>query len=211
MVAELTGNSYVEGDRKLIRLNIRDVTNQRQLEEKLRRSEEHARQTEKMEAIGQLTSGLAHDFNNLMTAIIAQCQLVQMDRESSDPIVQEVEAVVTVADRAAKLTEQLLAFSRKQTLQPMALYLSSVLAEMKPMIDAVLQENVEFVVDLKPEVGTIRADRGQIEQVILNLVLNARDAMPRRRADHRRGSERGTGRGLLHGRTPRFLPVVTCG
>ena len=129
VVVELTGNGYVEGDRKLIRLNVRDVTSQRQLEERLRRSEEHARQSEKMEAIGQLTSGLAHDFNNLMTAIIAQCQLVQMDREASDPVVQEVEAVVTVADRAAKLTQQLLAFGRKQTLQPRLLHLNRVLAE----------------------------------------------------------------------------------
>ena len=177
-VAELTGNSYVEGDRKLIRFNIRDVTSQRQLEEKLRLTEDHARQTEKMEAIGQLTSGLAHDFNNLMTAIIAQCHLVLMDRDSSDPIVQEVAAVVTVADRAAKLTQQLLAFSRKQTLQPRVLSLNHVLNEIKPMIDAVLQENVEFVINLHPELGTIRADRGQIEQVVLNLVLNARDAMP---------------------------------
>ena len=179
VVAELSGNAYVEGDRKLVRLNIRDVTSQRQLEEKLRLSEEHARQTEKMEAIGQLTSGLAHDFNNLMTAIIAHCQLVQMDRESSDPVVEDVEAIVTVADRAAKLTQQLLAFSRKQMLQPMVLSLNRVLAEMKPMIDAVLQEDVEFVVNPHPELGTIRADRGQIEQVILNLVLNGRDAMPR--------------------------------
>ena len=101
-----------------------------------------------------------------------------MDRESSDPVVQEVEAVVTVADRAAKLTQQLLAFSRKQTLQPKALYISRVLTEMKPMIDAVLQENVEFVVNPNPAKGPIRADRGQLEQVILNLVLNARDAMP---------------------------------
>jgi len=178
VVAELAGNNYVEGDRKLIRLNIRDITSQRQLEEKLRLSEEHVRQTEKMEAIGQLTSGLAHDFNNLMTAIIVQCQSVQMDRESSDPVVQELEGVVTVAKRAAKLTQQLLAFSRKQTLQPRVLSLSGVLSGMKPMIDAVLEENVEFVVNLQPELGTIRADRGQIEQVILNLVLNARDAMP---------------------------------
>jgi two-component system CheB/CheR fusion protein len=178
VIAELSGNSYEEGDRKLIRLNIRDVTSQRLLEEKLRVTEEHARQTEKMEAIGQLTSGLAHDFNNLMTAIIAQCQLVQMEIESSDPMVQEVEAVITVADRAAKLTQQLLAFSRKQTLQPKVLSLGVVLAEMKPMIDAILQENVEFLVNLHAEAGAIRADRGQIEQVILNLVLNARDAMP---------------------------------
>ncbi len=178
VVAELTGNSYVEGDRKLIRLNIRDVTNQRRLEEKLMRTEEHARQTEKMEAIGQLTSGLAHDFNNLMTAIIAQCQLVQMELESSDPVVQRVEEVITVADRAAKLTEQLLAFSRKQTMEPRVLSIGGVLSEMKPMLDAVLQENVEFVVNLHPDLGAIRADRGQIEQVILNLVLNARDAMP---------------------------------
>jgi two-component system, cell cycle sensor histidine kinase and response regulator CckA len=178
VAVEVTGNGYVEGDRKLIRINVTDVTRRKQLEERLRRSEEHIRQAEKMEAIGQLTSGLAHDFNNLMTAIIAQCQLVQMDRESSDPVVSEVEAVIAVASRAAKLTQQLLAFGRKQMLQPRLLRLNRVLKDMKPMIDAVVKENVQFHIKPDGEIGTIRADRGQIEQVILNLVLNSRDAMP---------------------------------
>jgi two-component system, cell cycle sensor histidine kinase and response regulator CckA len=178
VVVELTGNCFVTGNRKQIRLLIRDITNRKQFEEKLRRSEEQMRQAEKVEAIGQLASGIAHDFNNLITAIIAQCHVLQIQRDLSDSLVSEVDQVITLAERAGALTQQLLAFSRKQTLEPKLINMNRVLRDLKPMIDAVVKENVKFEIAPESALGTIRADRGQIEQVVLNLAINARDAMP---------------------------------
>jgi PAS domain S-box-containing protein len=137
---------------------LRDVTDRRTLEEQLR-------QAQKMEAVGQLAGGIAHDFNNLLTAIIGNGELLLRE-------------INRAAHRAATLTRQLLAFSRKQILQPRLLNLNQVVTELSAMLRRVIGEHVELRLDLDPGLGRVLADPGQMEQVITNLAVNGRDAMP---------------------------------
>ncbi len=149
----------------------RDVTTQRQLEEQLR-------QSQKMEAVGQLAGGIAHDFNNLLTAILGSTQLLSNNTPVGDPRREDVDEIRQAGLRAAELTRQLLAFSRRQVLAPKVLDLNAVVANMDRMLRRVLGEDVMFVTSLDPAAGTVNADPGQLEQVLLNLAVNARDAMP---------------------------------
>jgi PAS domain S-box-containing protein len=147
-----------------------DVTDRRDLEERLR-------QGQKMEAIGQLAGGVAHDFNNLLTAILGYSDW--LDRElTGDPRRGQVTEIQKAAERAADLTRQLLAFSRRQQLRPAALDLSALARELVPMLRRIIDEQVEIVATLPQGLPAIMADRSQIEQIILNLAVNARDAMP---------------------------------
>ncbi len=148
-----------------------DVTARRRLQDQLR-------QSQKMEAVGQLASGGAHDFNNLLTVILGYGELVQHKLPPGDEAVQDAQEIVAVAERAATLTRQLLAFSRAQGLEPRVLDLNEVVTGIEPMLRRVLGEHIDLVTVAFPELGCTRADPGQIEQILLNLAVNARDAMP---------------------------------
>jgi PAS domain S-box-containing protein len=148
----------------------RDVTDQRHLEEQFR-------QAQKMEAVGQLAGGIAHDFNNLLTAILGNTQLLLRDLPPGDSKRGDVEEIRKASERAASLTRQLLAYSRRQMLQPEVLDLNVVVAEMDKMLRRLIGENIALVTLLAPDLGRVRADPNQIEQVLVNLAVNARDAM----------------------------------
>src|SRR5438552_4167792 len=151
----------------------RDVTEQRHLEEQFR-------QSQKMEAVGQLAGGIAHDFNNLLTAILGNTQLLLRELPPGDSKRGDVEEIRKASERAASLTRQLLAYSRRQMLQPEVLDLNVVVAEMDKMLQRLIGEHIALVAVLAPDLGRVRADPNQIEQVIVNHVVNARDAMPER-------------------------------
>ncbi len=148
-----------------------DVTARRQLESQYQ-------QAQKMEAVGRLAGGVAHDFNNLLTVILGYAELLSKDFGPNDPIRADVEQIMAAAVRAADLTRQLLAFSRKQVLETRVLNLNVVLAGLDPMLRRLLGADVEFTNLPEPELGNLVGDPGQIEQIVMNLVVNARDAMP---------------------------------
>ncbi len=149
----------------------RDVTGRRALEEQVR-------QSQKMEAVGRLAGGIAHDFNNLLMVIRGYGEIVLQEDGASESVRKSADTIVRATSSAASLTRQLLSFSRKHTFTPQALDLNSLVEQMGEMLLGVLREELEFVVKLDPKAGCISADPGQIEQVIMNLVVNARDAMP---------------------------------
>ncbi len=157
---------------------IRDITEQKQAEEALRQSEEQLRQAQKMEAVGRLAGGVAHDFNNILTGITGYSELLLMDFKDHDSRPHDVEEIKNAAERAASLTRQLLAFSRKQMLQMQPLDLNVVVANMDRMLKRIIGEDIELATIPAPGLATVKADPGQMEQVILNLAVNARDAMP---------------------------------
>jgi signal transduction histidine kinase len=140
---------------------------------------EELRQSQKLEAIGTLAGGVAHDFNNLLTIILSYTDMVKAALGSGHELREDLEAVQQAADRAAGLTKQLLAFSRKQVLQPRLLDLNGVVAGVEKMLRRVIGEDIEMQTVAAAPLGKIKADPGQLEQVLLNLVVNARDAMPR--------------------------------
>jgi two-component system, cell cycle sensor histidine kinase and response regulator CckA len=148
-----------------------DITARKELEEQLR-------QSQKMDAVGRLAGGVAHDFNNLLTAIGGYAELVLQRTDSDDPLRRNVEEIKKAGERAASLTGQLLAFSRKQMLQPKVLDLNAIVEDMGKMLEALLGDDIELELELDPALGRTKADPGQVEQIILNLTVNARDAMP---------------------------------
>jgi len=149
----------------------RDVTERVQLEQQLR-------QAQKMEAVGRLAGGIAHDFNNILTAITGYADLLLEDLGATDPRRQDADEIHKAADRAAGLTRQLLAFSRQQVLQPTVLEVNKLVSDLEKMLRRLLGEDVALTTQLAPTTGRVKADPGQLEQVILNLAVNARDAMP---------------------------------
>jgi PAS domain S-box-containing protein len=149
----------------------RDITQELQLEERYR-------QAQKMEAVGRLTGGIAHDFNNLLTAINGFAELAQLDLTPDHPAWEKVTRVLNSGQRAVKLVSQLLAFSRKQIIRPQVLDLNARVAEMGSMLRHIIGEDILLVTVLAPDLWPIKADPAQLEQVIVNLVVNARDAMP---------------------------------
>ncbi|HEY3013035.1 MAG TPA: ATP-binding protein [Gemmatimonadales bacterium] len=149
-----------------------DITQRKQLEEQFR-------QAHKMEAVGRLAGGVAHDFNNVLTIIRAQTEFLLADLVGDDPRRADVLEIQSAADRAAAFTRQLLAFSRRQLLQPEILELNAVISGMEMMVRRLVGEDVVLLTKLHPELPTVWADPSQLQQVVLNLAVNARDAMPR--------------------------------
>ncbi len=148
-----------------------DITERKRLEEQLR-------QAQKMNAVGRLAGGVAHDFNNLLTVILGYCDLALHEAPPGDPLRDSVMEVRKAGERAAALTQQLLAFSRQQVLQPAALCLNAVIAEVERLLERLIGEHIAVTIVKDPALGLIQADPGQIQQVLMNLAINARDAMP---------------------------------
>ena len=157
---------------------LRDLSERKRAEEALRQSEAQLRQSQKMDAVGRLAGGVAHDFNNLLTVITGRTELLLLRSRADDPRRRDIELVRRTADRAAALTQQLLAFSRKQMLQMGVLDLNGVVAGLAQMLKPLLGETVDLVTRLDPTLGRVKADGAQIEQIVVNLAVNARDAMP---------------------------------
>ena len=159
------------GERRIIYTVWRDLTERKRLELQFL-------QSQKMEAVGRLAGGVAHDFNNMLTTIIGYSELARLRIKRNDPLYAEVNEIREAAERAAALTRQLLAFSRKQMLEPEVFDLNRVIMEMEKMTRRMIGEDIDFSTSLDPRLYSIRADRGQVGQVVMNLVVNARDAMP---------------------------------
>jgi PAS domain S-box-containing protein len=161
-----------EGEIAGVVMAFRDITERKTLEEKFR-------QSQKMEAVGRLAGGIAHDFNNILTAITGYSDLSLRRLEENSSLRRNIEEIRKAAERAANLTRQLLAFSRQQMLQPKVLNLNDVVSDMDKMLRRLIGEDIDLMCISERELGCVKADPGQIEQVIMNLVVNSRDAMPR--------------------------------
>lgn len=148
-----------------------------QVEEALNQSETHLRLSQRMEAVGRLAGGIAHDFNNLLSAILGYTGLILHSLDLADPVREDVREIEKAAERAADLTQQLLAFSRRQMLQPKVLDLNAIVTDMDKLLRRLVSEDITIQVNLDPKLDRIKADSGQIEQVLMNLAVNARDAM----------------------------------
>ena len=162
-----------------VAIAVRDTTARQEAEADLHRREEQVRQSQKMEAIGRLAGGVAHDFNNLLTVIRGHGELVLRKLTGDHPMRRNLLEIGLASERAAALTHQLLAFSRKQVLQPRILDLGEVVERMSTLLQRLIGEDVELVTRRRGDLGSVRADPAQMEQVIINLAVNARDAMPR--------------------------------
>ena len=159
------------GDERCIISASKDITERKRLEGELRRSQ-------KMEAVGRLAGGITHDFNNVLTAIDGYCELTLLKVDDTELVRKNLVKIKEVKNAASALIRQLLAFSRKQTIKHQVLDINSIVENMKNLLVRFIGEDIELKTDLDPEIGLIRADQGQIEQIIMNLALNARDAMP---------------------------------
>ncbi|HMI87699.1 MAG TPA: ATP-binding protein [Polyangiaceae bacterium] len=175
---EVRAHEFQVGKRSVRLVLSNDVSERVRSEEALRKTEEQLRHAQKMEAVGRLAGGVAHDFNNLLSVILSCAELMLDDLKPVEPMRQEVEHIRKAAGRAADLTRQLLTFSRHQVLEPKIIDLNEVLANMDKMLQRIIGVDVQLELVCAAALGRVRADPGSIEQVIMNLVVNARDAMP---------------------------------
>ena len=171
LIARCSGGPTRDGHGNYVQVFSEDVTERRDLERKLRVAQ-------KMEAVGRLSGGIAHDFNNLLGVIIGYIQVIKRNLVPSNATYEYAEEVEKAAQRAVSLTRQLLAFSRQQILEPIVLNLNDRLCDMEKMLSRLIGEDVQLELTLDPTIGSIRVDPGQLEQVVMNLAVNARDAMP---------------------------------
>ena len=167
-----------EGEKAQL-VSIRDITERNQMQEALHKSEEQLRQSQKMEAVGRLAGGMAHDFNNLLTAILGYSELLLNKLGDLNPFSKYPKEIKKAAERASMLTSQLLTFSRKKVLKLKTLDLNVIVTDLEKMLHRLIGEDIELVTTLSTTLGQIKADTGQINQVIMNLVVNARDVMPK--------------------------------
>jgi two-component system cell cycle sensor histidine kinase/response regulator CckA len=167
--AEVSANPMPDGN--LLGM-IQDISEQRKLEEQFR-------QSQKMEAVGQLAGGVAHDFNNLLSVILGYSSMLLETLKPNDPLYSDIEEIQTAGSRASELTRQLLTFSRRQVLQPRVIELNQIVAGLEKMLGRLIGENINLSFLTSESLGRVCADPGQLEQVIVNLVVNARDAMPK--------------------------------
>jgi PAS domain S-box-containing protein len=157
---------------------IRDITERKRAEADRKNLQEQLAQASKMEAVGRLAGGIAHDFNNLLTTILGYSEMILTMIPEEDPLHAEIQEISKAGKRAASLTQQLLAFSRKQVIMPRTIDLNAVVKEAQKMLDRLIGEHIRLVFRLDPDLGLIKADPHQIDQVLLNLAVNSRDAMP---------------------------------
>jgi PAS domain S-box-containing protein len=177
--AEVSLNHVAYRGRELNCVFARDISERRRAEAALKDSEDRLRQSQKMEAVGRLAGGIAHDFNNLLTTIIGYSDLVSDDKAVKGlPVEGDVREIKAAAERAGALTRQILAFSRRQALRPSVVSLNDILTGMEPLLVRTLGEDIELVIKRAPDLATAEVDRHQFEQVVMNLAVNARDAMP---------------------------------
>jgi nitrogen-specific signal transduction histidine kinase/CheY-like chemotaxis protein len=155
-----------------------DITQRKQVEERMASLQEQLYQSQKMEAIGRLAGGISHDFNNLLTIIKGYSQLFRLGLKESDPLRENIKQITQATDRASGLIRQLLAFSRRQILEMKVLDLNTVLGDLEKMLRRVIGEDIELVTLSADDLGRVKTDPGQIEQVVMNLAVNAKDAMP---------------------------------
>jgi two-component system, cell cycle sensor histidine kinase and response regulator CckA len=159
-------------------VNLRDISQRKKAEEERSKLEEQLQQAMKMEAVGRLAGGVAHDFNNLLTVISGNVELMKMQLKTSDPFHLSLDAVKEAAESAASLTRQLLAFSRRQIIEPKILDLNDLVGNVMKMLPRLIGEDMALQTFLESDIGSVKVDPGQFEQVLVNLAVNARDAMP---------------------------------
>jgi hypothetical protein len=167
-------NVYHVDGKAVIQCNVRDITARKRAE----RSEQLLRQSQRMETVGQLTAGIAHDFNNLLGVIIGYCEVLEESWNPSEPVRKMIEEIHTAGISAKDLTRDLLAFSSRHVLEPVPLDLNATVSRLQTMLKRLIGDDVELVSELGSDLGTIKANSIQIEQVLLNLAVNSRDAMP---------------------------------
>jgi two-component system, cell cycle sensor histidine kinase and response regulator CckA len=172
---EFVSNVYRVNGGKVIQCNVRDITERKRAEQ----LEQRLRQAQKMEAVGQLAGGLAHDFNNLLGVILGYCEILEKSDGVAEPDRNMIVEIRNAGTSAKNLTQRLLAFSRRQVLQPAFLDLNEAVSRVDTMLNRMIGDDVELVSVLRDRLGTIKADPSQIEQVLMNLAINARDAMPK--------------------------------
>lgn len=178
IILEITGIPFFYENDLAVQLIMRDITDRKKTEEALRKSEEQLRQAQKMEAVGRLAGGIAHDFNNLLLVIKGYSDLLINELDSSSEFYEYVEEIRKAGDMAAAMTRQLLAISRRQAFKPRPINLNRIIQNMEALLKRLIGEKITLRIILDPNLGYIRADSGQMEQVIINLAVNAKDAMP---------------------------------
>jgi len=171
---EFVSNAYGVNGKSVIQCNIRDITARKRAGQ----VDERLRQSQKMKAVGQLAGGVAHDFNNLLGVILGYCELLEEQVAPDDSRRRILEQIQNAGTRDAVLTRQLLAFSRRQVLRPVVLDLNRLVTGMETMLRRLIGDDIEIAISLVPDLGLVRADPTQIEQILMNLAVNARDAMP---------------------------------
>ena len=174
VVVDHTENSEIRG----YTIHSRDITERIKNSEEKESLESDLRQVQKIEALGRLAGGIAHDFNNLLTVITGYAKVVLKSIDPENPLVPKIVEIMKAGERGSSLTRQLLTFSRKQVFTPVPINLNKILLSMKGMLERLIDENIELLTVLHPELGMIIADPTQLEQVVMNLCINARDAMP---------------------------------
>ncbi|MDB4917756.1 MAG: putative two-component hybrid sensor and regulator [Gemmatimonadetes bacterium] len=175
---EVTSDDLLDGTARARLVAVVDVTDRNRTDAALRASQEQLRQSQKMEAVGSLAGGIAHDFNNLLTAILGYCDLALESVPFDSPVGEDVQEIRRAAKRASELTHQLLAFSRRQVLNPRVFALNTAVEETEKILRRLISESIMLEMVLMEESPSVRADPAQVEQVLMNLAVNARDAMP---------------------------------